>query len=329
MSVRRGMRELAVSHFGPVPRQIGFHHHPDQLLERDARRPSQHASRLRRIRHEQIHFRRSEKFLVLDHVVLVIQPGRAEGDFAQLANRARHSHPDNVVVRRGLLQHQPHRLDIVAGESPVTPCVEVSESQFRLKPEFDPGDTVGDLARDELQPPSRALVVEENTGHRVHAEALAIVDGDPVAVDLRHAVRTSRIERRRLPLRRLDHLPEHLARAGLIESGIRRSLLRRLEHPCDTESGELAGQDGLCPRRTDEALRREIVDLVGLMLPHRVDERMLVEQVRGDELHVIHNVGDALECGRRASPNHADDAVALVEQQLGQVGPVLSGDPRD
>ena len=42
-------------------------------------------------------------------------------------------------------------------------------------------------------------------------------------------------------------------------------------------------------------LRGEVVDLVGLGLLQHLDERVLVEQVGGDELDPVLEVGDALE----------------------------------
>ena len=50
--------------------------------------------------------------------------------------------------------------------------------------------------------------------HREEVVALAIVDRDPVGVDLGDAVRAARVERRRLVLRRSPDLAEHLARAA-------------------------------------------------------------------------------------------------------------------
>ena len=67
------------------------------------------------------------------------------------------------------------------------------------------------LRVDELQAAARRLVVEQDAGDGVQAVALAVVDGDPVAVHLRHAVRAARVERRRLALRHLADLAEHLA----------------------------------------------------------------------------------------------------------------------
>ena len=61
----------------------------------------------------------------------------------------------------------------------------------------------------------------------MQAEALAIVDGDPVGIQLGDAVRAARIERRRLVLQRGLHLTEHLARRRLVEPG-RRDRRRRM-----------------------------------------------------------------------------------------------------
>src|SRR6476469_8225230 len=45
--------------------------------------------------------------------------------------------------------------------------------------------------------------------------------------------------------------------------------------------------------------------------------------------HLVDQVGDAL-IGRRRAPAHdADDAIALRQEKLGEVGPVLSRDPCD
>jgi hypothetical protein len=82
-----------------------------------------------------------------------------------------------------------------------------------------------------------------------------------------------------------------------------RGLFRRLEHPCDAKRREFPRQHRLRPRRADEALRREVVDLVRLTFTHRIDQRMLIEQIGGNELHLIDDVGDALVGGRRAPPN--------------------------
>jgi hypothetical protein len=47
---------------------------------------------------------------------------------------------------------------------------------------------------------------------------------------------------------------------------------------------------------------------------------------RGDP---VLDVGDAFEVDGAGPPDHADDLVAPFEQELGEVGAVLAGDPGD
>src|SRR4029077_12642705 len=107
--------------------------------------------------------------------------------------------------------------------------------------ELDPGDAVGHLTGNELEPAARRLVVEEDPGHREETVALAVVDGDVVTVHFRNAVGTARIERRQLGLRNLPHLAEHLARRSLIQLDLRIDMADRLEDARDALRVELAG----------------------------------------------------------------------------------------
>ena len=116
--------------------------------------------------------------------------------------------------------------------------------------------------------------------------ALAIVDGDPVAVHLRDAVGAAGVKRRRFGLRDLGDLAEHLAAAGLVEADRGIDHADGVEQPRHAERSGFAGQNRLAERRLDERLRREVVDLLGLVLLERFDQRDLVEQVAVDELDV-------------------------------------------
>ena len=236
---------------------------------------------------------------------------------------------DDIVVRRILLEHEPHRANVVARKSPIATRLEIAEAQLAREAQFDARYSVGDLARHELEPATWALVIEQDAGNGVQGEALAIVHGDPVPVDLRHAVWASRIEWRRLTLRRFVHLAEHLARAGLIEPGVRRRLLHCLEHARHAEGREFAGEHRLCPGRLDEALRGEVVDLIRLVVAHDIRERCLIEQICRHQLDVIDEVTNPLiRCGR-ASPYNADHLVTLLEEELGEIGAILTRDTCD
>src|SRR3954462_1397281 len=231
-----------------VSSEVGLNHHLDQLREAHVRRPTKCVARLRCVGNEEIDLRWTEESIVLDDELAIIESNAAKGRLAQLAHRPCLASADHVVVRRVLLQHEPHRAHVIAGKTPIAPRLEIAEAELSRESELDARDSVGDFARHELETAAGTLVVEENSRDRVQRKALAVVHGNPVAVHLRHAVRASRIEWRGLPLRRLVHLAEHLARAGLIEARVRRRLLHRFEHARDTERGELAGEHGLVPR---------------------------------------------------------------------------------
>ena len=75
-----------------------------------------------------------------------------EGHLHQFADAVDLAGGDHVVVGLVLLEHQPHRLDVVRRVSPVALGVEVAERELVLEAELDAGRRVRDLARDELEP---------------------------------------------------------------------------------------------------------------------------------------------------------------------------------
>ncbi len=182
------------------------------------------------------------------------------------------------------------------------------------------------LARDELEPAPRRLVIEQYARAGKEVVALAVVDGNPVPVDLGHPVGTARIERGQLGLRRLAHMPEHLARRRLIEADGLVGHANRFEQPRHTERGHVPGEDGLVPGSGHKGLRREIVDLVRAEIRQRLDKRYLVGQVRLNELDARLDMVDALEILGARPAHHALHFVSLLEQQLRQIRTILAGD---
>ena len=61
----------------------------------------------------------------------------------------------NVVVGLVLLQHTPHRANVIARESPITTRIEVTEHEFVLQAVLDTCDAVSDFSRDEFKPAPR------------------------------------------------------------------------------------------------------------------------------------------------------------------------------
>ena len=77
-------------------------------------------------------------------------PASANAALDELADRVGLAGGDDVVVGLVLLQHQPHRLHVVAGVAPVALGVEVAQHEVVLQAELDAGHGVGDLAGHEL-----------------------------------------------------------------------------------------------------------------------------------------------------------------------------------
>src|SRR5256885_825677 len=197
--------------------QILAHHFLDELLEARLRLPAQFLFRPRGIADEgvdfggpeiaRVHgddfFSRGVERVLVGALALPpeadVEPRRRQvHEFAHAVLLARRDHQ---ILGLGLLQHQPLRLDIVARVAPVAPRVEVAEVQAILHSEFDAGEAARDLARDEDLAADRRFVVEEDAVAGIEAVGLAVVDRDPVRVELRHAVGRARIEGSRFALR--------------------------------------------------------------------------------------------------------------------------------
>ncbi len=202
-----------------------------------------------------------------------------------------------------------------------------------MQAELDAGDGVGDLAGDELEAASRTLVVEQDAAAGEQAVALAVVDDDVVTEDLGAAVGRARMERRALGLRGLADLAEHLAAAGLVEAD--RVVLGttdhadRLEHAQHARAGDVGRQLGLVEAQGDERDRAEVVDLVGLGLVERLDQRRQVGEVAGHRLDERELVAHRRHPRVVLPLDHAEDLVALGVQELGEVLAILSGDTGD
>ena len=94
-----------------------------------ARQPSR-STALRGIAAQLIDLGRSEVALVDTDVRLPVEVDQAEGDLAQLADGMHLAGRDDEVVGLGLLEHQPHRLDVLRRVAPVSLGVEIAEVQM-------------------------------------------------------------------------------------------------------------------------------------------------------------------------------------------------------
>ncbi len=135
----------------------------------------------------------------------------------------------------------------------------------------------------------------------------------------------------------LDEAVE-LGGAGLVELGLlfEAEDADGFEQAEDAEGVGVGGVLGLLEGDLDVGLGGEVVDLVGLDLLHDVDERggvghvaVVEDEVGVGIVGVFVDVVDAGGVEERAAALDAVDLVSLGEQELGEVGAVLSGDSCD
>ena len=131
-------------------------------FEADLRLPAEGLAGLRRIAQEDVHLRGAEIARIDLHVLLVVEVELREDLLGEFADRMGLSGGDDVIVGPVLLEHQPHRLDVVPGEAPVALRLEIAEVELLLEAELDPGGRAGDLPRDEGLAAAGGFVVEED-----------------------------------------------------------------------------------------------------------------------------------------------------------------------
>src|SRR5205823_2728939 len=113
------------------------------------------------------------------------------------------------------------------------------------------------------------------------------------------------------------------------ESRVRLCNSHRLEQPRHSDGVEFGGQHWLLPRCRDERLGGQVVDLIGLYFSEKPDERELIKEIRLLKFDTSSQMSNTLEIFGARPSNHAHDAVALLEEKLGEVGAILARDPRD
>ncbi len=126
---------------------------------------------------------------------------------------------DDEVFRLVLLQHHPLHAHVVFGVAPVAQGIYVAHVQTVLQAQADVGQAARDFAGDEGFAPAWAFVVEQDAVTGIHAVGLAVVDRNPVGVELGHGVGAARVKRRGFFLGRFLHQAVEFAGRGLVKAG--------------------------------------------------------------------------------------------------------------
>jgi O-antigen/teichoic acid export membrane protein len=178
--------------------QIGADHLANQLSERRPRPPTELGGGLARVTEQRIDFGWAEipvvdgddaltgcvvaAFLGAGSAPRNADPKLSRRHLDEVSNAVLVPGCNDEVLRHFLLQHQPHRLDVVFGVAPVSFRVQIAEIQTLLRAELDLRQCSRDLSRDEILAANRRLVIEENSVACIHAIRFAVVNGDPVGV---------------------------------------------------------------------------------------------------------------------------------------------------
>ena len=173
----------------------------------------------------------------------------------------------------------------------------------------------------------------------MHAIGLAVVDRDPVGIELGRGIGRARIERRGLASAALP-APCRRVRRSRPDRSASSSQARECGSPRAAAACRARRHWRCIPAVSkltcDMALRGEIVDLVRLGLLDDADQvgRIGHVAIMEDEalvrlVRILVEMLDPAGVERRRAALDAVDDIALVEQQFGQIGAVLAGDAGD
>src|ERR1043166_3324569 len=99
----------------------------------------------------------------------------------------------HIIVWPILLQHPPHRLDVIARESPVALRAQVAEIESALRAGDDAPHRPRNLAGDKILAASWGFVIEEDSVGDEQAIRLSMIHCEPVRCDLADGVRAARV----------------------------------------------------------------------------------------------------------------------------------------
>src|SRR5262249_4595897 len=151
---------LAHRHLAPREVDVVLNHHLNQLFEINPRFPAEYLARLCRISTQRVDLSWPEIAPIDLDVAPPVEPGCRERDLDEFAHAVRLSGGNDIVVGFRLPQHEPHRLDIIAGKAPIAPGIEVSQVKFVLKTLGNATDCSGHLPCDEGLAATRTFMVE-------------------------------------------------------------------------------------------------------------------------------------------------------------------------
>ena len=131
-----------------------------------------------------------------------------------------HAGGNDKILGRGMLQNEPHALNIIFGVAPIAQRAEVAQEELILLPLFDACCCQCDFARDESFAAALTLVVEQNARAAIHVVGLAIFFHNPKAILLGHGIGAVGVEGCVFVLWHLLYFSIQLRGAGLVDAAL-------------------------------------------------------------------------------------------------------------
>ena len=171
-------------------------------------------------------------------------------------------------------------------------------------------------------------MVEKNARAAEHIVGFAVLLDDPVAVQFGYGIRTVGVERRSLGLRHFLHFAVQFAGGSLVDAAFRLQMVRahRFQNTQYAYCIDIRRELGCVKRNLHVALRRQVVNLIGLHLSDQFDERHGVTHVGIMEMEMRRTLqmGDTLSVIDRTAADDTMHLVSFRQQKLGQIAAVLS-----
>jgi hypothetical protein len=177
-------------------------------------------------------------------------------------------------------------------------------------------------------------MIEQNAVRSVHIIGFAIIDGDPIGVELSRRIGRTGIKWRGLALRYFLRHTVKFRRRGLVEAHLlfQAQDANGFEQAQSAERVGIGGVFGRLKRHAHVALCREIIDLGRLHLLHDANEigrirhvAVVQEEPHAGTVRVLVQMIDPRGVERRRAPLDAVDHITFAEQKLGEICAVLAG----
>ena len=160
-------------------------------------------------------------------------------------------------------------------------------------------------------------MIKKNAARGVNSICLAIISRQMKAGDFADPVRTPREKVRRLLLRHLVGIAEHLTRSGKIKLTFRAQLANRGEYIVSAADVGIQSREAVDKAFGDKTLGREVIALVEVVLAEDVKNARVTFQTRGMKDESIDYGVDAAEPGfgrfKRDAPHESMNFITQIE----------------